>query len=309
MRQLFAATALLATTSAAGAAPPQVLADTPVAASLVALVSGDLARPEILLPAGSSAHHYQMRPSDAAALQSADLLVWFGPELTPWLSKAASAGGGADLELLHVTGTRLRGYDPDEAADDQNHPQDDAGDDHDGHDHAGTDPHAWLNPANAGPWLAAIAARLSELDPGNAGTYSANAEAAAGALARMDAEIARELAPVRGQSFVVLHDAYGYFTDHYELPPAIAVSLGDAAGPSAARLTEVRSRIAQSGAACAFPEQAQNSKLIRTAIDGSDVSLGKPLDPSGTALAVGPGLYEDLIRTIARTLLECLSAR
>ena len=52
-----------------------------------------------------------------------------------------------------------------------------------------------------------------------------------------------ELAPLAEQRFVVFHDAYGYFTAHYGLSPAIPVSLGDASAPAAARLSAVRDQI------------------------------------------------------------------
>jgi zinc transport system substrate-binding protein len=34
--------------------------------------------PEMILPPGASPHGYAMRPSEAAALQSADVVVWIG---------------------------------------------------------------------------------------------------------------------------------------------------------------------------------------------------------------------------------------
>ena len=37
------------------------------------------------------------------------------------------------------------------------------------------------------------------------------------------------------------------------------------------------------------------------------VTLGKPLDPSGTALTYGSGLYEDLMQGMADTITACLS--
>lgn len=309
------------------AAPPRIVVDTPVTASLVADVLGDLGTPDVLIDQGSSVHHYQMRPSEAAALQSADLLVWFGPELTPWLSRAAATRGDkAGLELLDVPGTVLRDYadvthDDDTAQDDHDHSdghehehdEDHGHDDeheHADHDHHdGVDPHAWLDPGNAAPWLNAIAEHLSGLDPDNAAAYAANATEAATRIARLDDDLGAMLAPFVNDSFVVFHDAYGYFTDHFGLSPAIAVSLGDATSPSAARLAEVRAQVVQSGARCAFPEFAHDAKLIDTVIEGSTVTLGQPLDPSGAAIEPGPRLYADLLTGLAASLSDCLSRR
>lgn len=305
-----AALVAAATTAPANAAPPRVAADTPVAASLTAEVMGGLGEPTTLLPRGAAVHHHQLRPSEAAALQSAELLVWFGPELTPWLGRAAATRAtGSDLQLLHVPGTLLRAYgDPQsDAGEAHDHPDHDDAHGHQ-HDHGqdGIDPHAWLSPANAGPWLRAIAGRLSEMDPDNAATYAANAEAAAARFEALDARLAARLAPVSDQRLVVFHDAYGYFTSHFGLVPVIAVTLGDATTPSAARIAEVRGQITRSGARCAFPEVGQDARLIETAIEGSEVRIGAALDPAGSATAPGANLLGDLLEGIATALTECL---
>ncbi|MTD99739.1 zinc ABC transporter substrate-binding protein [Paracoccus sp. YIM 132242] len=295
MRLLLSTLAFLAATPVL-AEPPRVVADTPVTASLVRQVMGEGAPVQVLLPQGASAHHHQMRPSDARGLQEAGLLVWTGPELTPWLDRAAGslADGVAQLRLLEVPGTHLRRY------------GEDHGHDHD-HDHDSTDPHAWLDPANARLWLTAIAEALAAKDPDNAETYARNAARAGQRIADLDASLQARLAPHEKASLVVFHDAYGYFTDHYGLRPAIAVSLGDASAPSAARLSAIRDQIAAAGAACAFPEHASDPKLVRMVIEGSGIRMGDELSPEGGTESRGPDLYFDLMGAMAQAIDDCLS--
>ncbi len=333
MRLLLSSAILAALAAPASAAPPRIVADTAITGALVAQVLGDLGEPHVLLPSGASVHHYQMRPSDAQALQSAGLLVWFGPELTPWLDRAAGSSGtnAPQLKLLDANDVTLRSYAEDghhehgEGHDHEEHDHEEHDHDHEDHDHAhehehehehehgddhhhdGKDPHAWLNPANAAPWLSAIADELSELDPDNAATYAANAEAATQDYVALDQRMAQQLSPLKDKSFVVFHDAYGYFTEHFGLRPAIAVSLGDATAPSAARLSEVRSQIAESGASCAFPEYGHDPKLIDTVIEGSDVGMGDELDPAGAGLSPGPTLYRDVLQQMTDTLSTCIN--
>ncbi|MCG6111840.1 MAG: zinc ABC transporter substrate-binding protein [Paracoccus sp.] len=339
MRIPASAAAVLALTTAPVLAAPQVVTDLVPTGALVQEVMGDLGEVRVLLPQGASAHHYQMRPSDAQALQSADLVVWMGPTLTPWLARASDTLGGSEqLRLLEVDGITLRGY-ADPAADDHEghghddehghddhahdddhahhdeHDHDHAHDhdhdhDHGDHDHAhtGTDPHAWLSPANAGPWLEAIAATLSEQDPDNAATYRANADAAAARIAVLDTELRDRLAPHADDRFVVFHDAYGYFTAHFGLQPAMAVSLGDASTPSAARIDQIRTRITQTGARCAFPEYAHDDSLIATVIEGTGTRLGGELSPEGGMLPPGAGQYDALLTGLTDTIVACLSA-
>ena len=96
---------------------PSVVADTPVTASLVQQVMGDLGQPVLLLDKGADPHDFQMRPSQARALQNADLLVWVGPELTPWLDRAATQmPAGQQLPLL-PTSPQQRSFGDDAAHD------------------------------------------------------------------------------------------------------------------------------------------------------------------------------------------------
>lgn len=322
MRHSASVAAILSLAAAPALAAPQVVADIVPTGALVQEVMGDLGEVRVLLPQGASAHHYQMRPSDAQALQGADLVVWMGPELTPWLARASgNLSRGAQLPLLQVEGATLRHYvgDAEEHEDheheghdhdhDHSHEHDHAHEDDDGHDHdhSGTDPHAWLTPANAEPWLLAIADSLSEQDPDNAATYRSNAEAAATRIEALDAELRTRLAPHAEDRFVVFHDAYGYFTEHFGLQPALAVSLGDASTPSAARIEQLRSQIAETDATCAFPEYAHDGALIATAIEGSDTRLGGELSPEGSALPPGAGQYEAVLTGMADTIIDCLA--
>ncbi len=286
---------------AAASAGPSVVADTPVTASLVAAVMGAQGQPQVLAGAGQDAHDLQLRPSQASALRRADLLVWVGPQMTGWLDGTADAlGPDRVLTLLQVPGTRLR-----DRAEGGEH---ETGGDHDdhGHDHEGIDPHAWLDPDNAALWLDAIAEALVARDAPNAARYRANAAAARADLAALDGRLQAQLAPVRGQRFVVAHDAYGYFTDHYGLAPALAVATIGAAAPGAARLTDLRRELAQADAACAFPETNHDPATLAMVVEGSGVVMGPPLDPEGSGIAPGPGLYGAVLAGLADALSACL---
>ena len=105
----------------------------------------------------------------------------------------------------------------------------------------------------------------------------------------------------------MFHDAYGHFTDHFGLQPAIAVSLGDASTPSAARIDQIRTQIAESGAVCAFPEYAHDASLITTVTEGSDIRTGGELSPEGGTLSPGAGQYEVLLTQMADTIVDCLA--
>ncbi|AQS47611.1 zinc ABC transporter substrate-binding protein [Thioclava nitratireducens] len=304
--------ALAALPALAQAEAPSVVTDVPPVQSLVAQVMGDLGQPEVLLGQNSDAHHYQLKPSQARDLQDADLVFWVGPRLTPWLERAIDGVGvkGQSVELLHAPGTTLRSFsvpDPHDHSVDADADHAEAGNG----DHAEvdqmTDPHAWLDPDNAKLWLGLIAEDLSKADPEHAETYAANSEATQARIEALDAKLKAEFAPVADKPFLVYHAAYGYLADHYGLTIMGALSPSDASTPGAAHLVSLREEASAKEAVCAFPEANHDPKMVEVLVDGTPVRLGKSLDPSGTALTYGPGLYEDLMQGMADTIIACLS--
>jgi len=294
----------------ASAEVPRVVTDVPPIGSLVAQVMGDLGAPVVLLDKGADAHAFQLRPSQAADLAAAQAIIWIGPEMTPWLDRAAGINTGAvDLRLLSVPGTLVQpfaeGHEDDDAAA-HNHAA--AAHDHaaEAHDHGDLDPHAWLDPANAGLWLGEIARTFSDLDPDNAATYAANARAAQADLLQLDADLKVQLAPAQGHPLVVFHNAYGYFAGHYGLNVVGAVSDGDAANPGAAHLRALQATMAEAPV-CLFPEVNHDPKLLAVLADATGVRVGAALDPEGSALPNGPALYADLMRALAAAIAGCVA--
>lgn len=299
---------LLGPPGAARSGVPVVVADIAPVHSLAAAVMGDLGAPVLLADRGASAHDFQLRPSQAAALAGADLVIWIGPELTPGLAAALEARAAAAdrLRLLAVSGTHLQPFAPPDGAMDG--AMEDAMEDG-GHDHGhgtGIDPHAWLDAGNAMLWADAIAARLSALDPANGATYRANAAALRQQIAAADAAAATLLAPVKDRPFAAFHDAYGYFTARYGLHPVAALAAGDAAPPGARRLAGLRAAMAGGAIVCLFPEAGHDPAALTALAGGTPARLGAPLDPEGSTLEPGPALYPALITGLAGTIAACL---
>lgn len=293
---------------AALAEPPSVAADILPVHSLVARVMQGAATPSLVLPPSATPHGHALRPSEAAALESADLVVWTGPALTPWLSRAidALAGEARSLVLLEVNGTRLLPFRDGAAFEGHGHEHDDAHEH--AHDGEGPDPHAWLDPANAGIWASAIADALAGIDPENAGLYRANAEAARGEIDALSDEIESILEPVQGSPFIVFHDAYHYFEHRFGIEASGAIALSDASPPGPARISAIRDLIARSGASCVFAEPQFPTELTATVAEGADVRTAT-LDPLGTMLEPGPELYPEMMRELAASLRDCLEAK
>lgn len=339
---LFLAASLALATPAMAGEGIRVAADIAPVHSLVARVMAGIGEPDLILPPGASPHGHSMRPSEAAALEQADLVIWVGHDLTPWLEKPIEtlAGGAKVLELIALDGVVTHDFrqgvvfgghddDHDDHGHDHDHDHDHAkkddhahghghdhakkddhghGHSHDdhGHDHAhdGTDPHAWLDPENAKLWMTAIADSLATLDPDHAGAYRANALAGIAEIDTLQAAIAARFAEAPPKGFVVFHDAYQYFERRFGVETLGAISLSDATEPGAARIAELQKAAAENGVTCALAEPQFNPGMIAALFDGTDVTTGV-IDPLGADLTPGPGLYPALLSAMADTLAAC----
>lgn len=316
-RQTAIASLLAATSAPAFADVPAVVTDIGPVHSLVSLVMGDLAEPGLILPPGADPHSYSMRPSEADALEQADMVFWVGESLTPWLAAPMEtlAGGAEHVSLMDADGTErlaLRWADASDHADEHGHDEDDHGedehgeDDHDdgahAHDPGAFDPHVWLLPENALTWLDVIAAHLSDADPDNADAYQQNAAAAHERLTALFAELNDTLAPVRSVDLVLFHDATQYFEAGLGLHAAGTMTMGESA-PSPRRLSELAEEVAALDHACIVLEPHVSPGLARAV--GADVPYAV-IDLQGAENPTGPDFYGALLRGIADDLKGCL---
>ncbi len=290
---------------------PRVAVDVAPVHSLVARVMQGVGAPALIVRPGASPHGYAMRPSEATALEEADLVIWVGEALTPWLEGGIEtlASRARVVELLGAEETRvldLREGVVFGAAQDGETPA--AHDhDHDHHDHEGLDPHVWLDPENARRWLGFFADELAALDPEHAAQYAENAATAQAELDALMGAVKAELAPIKDQRFLVYHDAYQYFEVWSGLAASGAIALGDAANPGPARVAALRDMAREQNVACVFSEPQFDPKLV-TRVFG-DVAGHGVLDPMASDHAPGPDLYPDLMRAMARALATCLGAQ
>jgi zinc transport system substrate-binding protein len=291
---------------------PKVAADISPVHSLVSRVMLGVGTPNLIVQAGASPHGYTLRPSEAKALQDAQMVFWMGESLSPWMEGALDtlSSDATIITLLERDETILMEFR--EGALFEEHDHDDHGDEkHDDHgdheDHGSHDPHAWLSPDNARIWLNLIASQLSIVDPENAGTYFANAAAARSEIEALKTEVNSLLEPVRGKKFIVFHDAYQYFEKAFDLSASGAISLGDASKPSPARIAEIQGRIQEESIDCVLSEPQFNKGLVATVMAGSKAKTSV-IDPLGVGLKPGPDLYSELIRNMTKTLVDCFES-
>lgn len=286
---------------------PRVIASVQPVHSLVASVMRGVGEPGLVVSGAQSEHTYALKPSDARAVQAAQMVVLVDENYETFLAKPLKGRktsldviAMADLPGATVLATRSGGvWQEDEHGEGQGH---------DHHHHGTIDGHVWLDPTNARLLVGAVAARLGELDPAHAETYQANATTTQARLDALDAELKARLAPVAGKPFVVFHDAYQYVEKRYGLSAAGAVTVDPDRPPSARRLAALRDRLKAAGAACVFREPQFPAPVVKTLAEAAGAREGV-LDPQGADIPPGPDQYFTLMIRLADGLASCLAAK
>lgn len=224
-----------------------------------------------LLKPGQSVHGFEPTAADLEALRNADVVIYNGVDLEPWLDDTLDAAEFKGARIDASVGIDVHedddahDHDHDDDAHDHDHDDDDHGHDH-GHDHGGHDhdhggvnPHIWTSPSNAEDMVDNVAKGLADADPDNAATYRKNAEAYNEKLDDLDEWIEKNIdqIPEDKRLLVTNHDALHYFNDEYDVTfvGSIIPSWDDNAEPSAAELDELIAKIKEHKVPAIFAEQ------------------------------------------------------
>ncbi|ASL95762.1 MULTISPECIES: zinc ABC transporter substrate-binding protein ZnuA [Serratia] len=262
---------------------------------------------EVLLPDGASPHDFALRPSDIQRLRSADLVLWVGPDMEAFLTKAlvpiSATRKLAISELPAVKPLLMKGEeddDHDHAGEAHNH----ADDDH-GHHHGEYNMHVWLSPEVAKVTAIAIHDRLLELMPQNKDKLDANLRQFENLLTQTDKNVGNMLTPVQGKGYFVFHDAYGYFEKHYGLSPLGHFTVNPEIQPGAQRLHQIRTQLVEQKAVCVFAEPQFRPAVINAVAKGTTVRSGT-LDPLGIGIALGKDSYGKFLTQLSSQYVSCL---
>jgi zinc transport system substrate-binding protein len=277
--------------------------------SIAAAVLGETGTAELLIDGAASPHSYALKPSDARLLDSTDVFVRVSEQVEPFTSRIVRAlpDGVEVVTLAETDGLRLLPVRFGEHFDAHEHVEGEhAHADHGAELNAGTaDGHVWLDPENAKLMARRLAKVFAGRWPQKGQAFKANAERFAAEVDAAAAEITSELAPVRDVPFVVFHDAYHYFEDRFGLKTAGAVTINPEVPPGARRLAALRHRIEDLGGVCVFAEPQFNPKVLDAVAAGTGARSGV-LDPIGSDIAPGPGLYTAMLRKLADGFASCL---
>jgi zinc/manganese transport system substrate-binding protein len=204
---LVAGAAALAVPARAAAAP-KVVTTVEGLAALAREVGGGRVQVESLSRGTQDPHFVDANPMLAVKLRNADLLVDVGLDLEiGWLPPLVNQSRNAQIQP--GGSRRLTAASLIQVMDVPTGPVSRA----QGDLHPGGNPHFLTDPRRAGQVAAGIAAKLSELDRGNAAYYAQRLQDRQKRLQAADARWQAKLAPLRGRKVFTRHRTMTYFFD------------------------------------------------------------------------------------------------
>jgi zinc transport system substrate-binding protein len=216
-------------------------------------VGKDKVEAALLLPPGVEAHSFEPKPRDIARMNEADMFIYTGKDMEPWVERILS--GVSNKGLLAVDagrGAKLIG------APESN-----------GHRHAAADPHIWLDMDNAAVMVDNITSALIQKDPANKGFYEENAAKYKSDLRAMDAKFRDSFSQCRFNVFAYAgHPAFNYFTKRYNLKCVSPYKgLCPDSEPSPKAVIEVVDTVKKEGLGYIYYEELLSPKLAHTIAD------------------------------------------
>ncbi len=272
-----------------------VFATMPEWAALTEELGGDKVKIYTATNALQDAHHVEAKPSLIARARSADLVVATGAELEiGWLPLVTQQAGNPKIQpgkpgyfeaTAYVTllekPTRL--------------------DRAEGDVHAAGNPHIQTDPRNIARVAGPLAARLADLDPGNATFYQARYKAFA---ERWNAAIAnweKQAAPLKGMPILVQHKAFTYLEAWLGLKEVAALEPKPGVEPTTAHLTEVLATLERTPVKMVIRAAYQSDRASQWIAEKAKINaVMLPFTVGGDEQAKDLyGLYDD---TVARLL-------
>jgi zinc/manganese transport system substrate-binding protein len=256
-------------------------------------VAGDCATVQALIPTNVGPHDFQATPTDLARLQKADVLVKNGLGLEEFLGKLIASAGNAKLRVIDSSAGIATLANPEEK-----------GHDH-GHDHGAINPHIWLDPLRAVQQVETIRDGLIVAKPTCKQQFTANAAAFTSELRALDAELAAQLQPFAGKTFVAFHDFAPYFAERYGLKVDFLVDVPED-NPTPADLQRVAKEVKATDLKALLSEPQEGSRSFNALAQdlGVKVSVFDPLETGPEQAANQPGTYADTLRRNVKDLVD-----
>lgn len=224
---------------------------------LATVVGKDKIYLKSIIPDGMEAHHFEPKAGDLKFLNNADIVLYNGLGMEPWLEDAVNAVTNKKLMEVCVT----HGIDPIKL--DEDHEHEDCDGSCGGH-HGEFDPHAWLSLHSAKIMVMNISNAFAKADSANAGFYLSNADAFIREADMLLSEYQEKFAALPNKRFVTGHAAFGYLCRDFGLEQSSVEDVFSAGEPSAKQLAMLTDYCRKHGITTVFTEYMVSPEVSKS---------------------------------------------
>jgi len=171
-----------------------------------------------LLKQGVESHSFEPMPEDIRRLDAADVIIYNGSGLEPWMGRALSAIGNSAGPRLIVEASHEWEQENDTAY---------------------IDPHVWLDPLKAMDQVKLVRDTLSSANPNGAARHATNAQNLLTELSSLHQTFIVELADCALDRFITPHAAFGHLAERYGLEQIPISGLSPEAEPGPTDLARI----------------------------------------------------------------------
>ncbi|MCK5727254.1 MAG: zinc ABC transporter substrate-binding protein [Thiotrichaceae bacterium] len=287
--------------------PLHARADEPIVLSsiqpiylIVKELLGDIGKAELLIPANTDLHHYQLRPSALRKIVQADLIIHLSPQAEPFLEALlqdkAVLSLAANQRLKWLTSRHDHSQHHDEHDTDK-HDADEAGE-----EFVINDPHLWLNPKNAEEIVLRVAQWLTKNYPQLEAGIKINSQQLVNKIQVIDAQNKDVMRSLKHRRYMVLHDASQYFQVYYGLEEPYILSLQEAIRPGIKSYRQARQKIKENDIACILSSQSNPNTALP--VITSDLAVKYvSINFSG----MGMTSYTQFFQQFSQKMIDCLT--
>lgn len=201
-------------------------------------VGGDLADVSVIVPDGADPHSFEPSPKLLADLEAADVFIYNGLGMEPWIEGVLELLKGKDIIIIEASEDLELISFIEEEEHDHDHEEDD-------HEHGEYDPHIWLDPINVMRISERIKEVFVERNPDNIGAYEGNFIDFRKQLEDLDNSFKEELKDITGREILVSHSAFGYLAHRYDIKQTSVAGVSPHEEPSPKRLAELTKKAQQ----------------------------------------------------------------
>ena len=164
-------------------------------------VGGNKVSVTVLVPETVDVHNFEPTPSSIEAVASANVIIYNGAGLEPWIQQVISASG--NTKLIQVDSSQGIKLLPVPAAFQKNNQT--------------IDPHIWLDPLNAKQQVNNILQGLIKADSNDSQYFTQNAQAYDAKLDNLNSLAINATSNTATRYFVTFHEAFAYFANQYNI--------------------------------------------------------------------------------------------